>query len=457
MRHLIMTAAAAAVLLAAPAFGADRVCKGEAEGANDATVEVVFTVDGSGAITKRSADWTPPGAGSGLTAFSGAPSFTITYGQPTEAGIGAPTQVVGSALSMKGPALWKDAVLAMILDGDGGHEWSAELIIAEGKSDHPKKGELQIAFALGTLADAQGETGSINPDLLPAIEKAKTARLGFRAGDHVVGSVTDADLSDHAARRSVRQGLGRRCNGVGDACKMQGGMNMRAPIAIFAAAIAATTPAAAATRICQAEANGAHNETVQVSVQVSDDGSVTQQAASWSPPSSGASPYPLLVIDYALAGGKLGAVNAVGVAAMVDAQRPPKSPYAAIMVQLDGSDVYSAEWGMYHQNFGQFGSTKGLPPGAKSAGFFGFIPFAFPAKGDHPARNPGILTALTLAHAATVTIGGHSAGPNPKFEEKIADNRFNLDDKAARDTLVAKALIDVLAAAKHPQACKAGN
>ena len=229
---------------------------------------------------------------------------------------------------------------------------------------------------------------------------------------------------------------------------------MRTTFLILAGAILLASPAIAATRACDGQAKGTHNESVQATVEVSDDGSISEQTLSWMPPSSGSSPFPMLIIDYAVSDGRLGAVTGVAVGAYVDAHHPPKSPYAVILVKLDGDAVWSAEWGMYRQNIGGLQSNRGLPPGAQSEGFFGIVPLAFPAKPGNPGRNSDLLAALATAHAGTLLVGGHGEGPNAKIEEMIAGNKFNFDDKAGRDALVAKALAAALAAAKHPQTCK---
>jgi hypothetical protein len=200
MRNL-MFGAVLALVAASPALAVDRVCKGEADGAKESSVEVDFTVDETGAVTKQSVDWSPPGGSVAATLLSGAPSLTITYGKATESSLGPATAVVSSALSMGGNP-FKGAVLAIILDGDGSHEWSVEPLVGVGTDKNDKKTP-ELAFAVGILADVEGDKGPVNPDLLDAIEKAKTARLGFRSGSHVVGGATDADLSDHAARDAL--------------------------------------------------------------------------------------------------------------------------------------------------------------------------------------------------------------------------------------------------------------
>jgi hypothetical protein len=224
-------------------------------------------------------------------------------------------------------------------------------------------------------------------------------------------------------------------------------------IATLAVASLLAGPAFGAARSCEGEAKGAHNESVQVRIDVAADGSAGEREATWSPPSSGASPFPMLMIDYTVDDGKLGAITGVSISAMIDAKQPPHSPAAVILMKLDGDAMWSHEWGMYHQNIANLHSTKGLPPGAQPAGFFGVVPMAFAGAPGNPARNVDLIQALTTAHAATILIGGHGDGPQPKIEEMIAGNKFDFDDKAARDVLFHTAWDAAAKAAQKPASC----
>jgi hypothetical protein len=202
MRSLLF-AAAAVVLAATPVWAADRSCQGSAEGANDGKVDVTFTVDDKGAITKREAEWTPPAKGGGQSALAllaGGPMISISYGQPTADGLGGATSISASTMSMAGAKPYRGAVIAMVLDGDGAHEWSGSLMIGEATSE---RGKPSMAFIMGELADAAGDSGPVNKDLLAAVEKASSARVGFRAGSKVVGRVNDVEMADRAGRDAL--------------------------------------------------------------------------------------------------------------------------------------------------------------------------------------------------------------------------------------------------------------
>jgi hypothetical protein len=200
MRTVIL-GALAALFITAPALAANRSCTGDASTTAGATVNVEFTVDASGAITDRSANWRPGGMASGIAALlGGAPVLAINYAHPSEAGLGPVTSVSGFSMSMdKGDAL-SDAILAIILDGDGTHEWSVKPTLAVTTFNDKKDGPMTMTTAMGTLAEAASDKGPVNPDLLAAIDNAKSARMGFRKGDQVIGGVADANLSDHAGR-----------------------------------------------------------------------------------------------------------------------------------------------------------------------------------------------------------------------------------------------------------------
>ena len=139
---------------------------------------------------------------------------------------------------------------------------------------------------------------------------------------------------------------------------------------------------------------------------------------------------------------------------MIDGKHPPHSPEAVILMKFDGDQTWSHE-GHVPQNMAQLGSTSTSLPGVTPVGFFGLIPMAFAGAPGNPPRSADLLQALATAHAATVMIGGHGDGPQPKIEEMIAGNKFNLDDKAGRDALAVKALAQAMAAAKNPKTCKA--
>ena len=226
---------------------------------------------------------------------------------------------------------------------------------------------------------------------------------------------------------------------------------MRTTILILAAASLFAAPALAAT--CRGEAKGAHNESVQTRIEVADNGSITERAATWMPPSSGSSPFPILMIDYAVDDGRMGAITGVSISAMIDADKPPHSPSAVILMKLDGDAMWSHEWGMYHQNLPSLQSNRGLPPGAQGQGFFGVVPMAFAGAPGNPARNADLIQALATAHTATLLVGGHGDGPAPKIEEMIAGNKFHFDGKAARDALFHAAWDAAVKAAQSPASC----
>ena len=197
--RIATVAFSAAALLAAPAFGDGHVCRGEAGGGHgNSTVGVSFTVDASGAVIDRSADWSPPTVGTRAALFAGQPTLVITYSQPSEAGLGPATAIVGHAISNQGTKPWRGAMLSLTLDGDSAQTWSVNFLALS--PGHPKRGEPEVAVAIGVLAEADGAQGPLNIDLLTAVERAKTARLGLRVGDHLAGGVTNLELSGHAER-----------------------------------------------------------------------------------------------------------------------------------------------------------------------------------------------------------------------------------------------------------------
>ena len=58
-------------------------------------------------------------------------------------------------------------------------------------------------MAFGLIAAAHSEHGPVNPDLLPALETARTSRIGIFENGKGVGDATVVELYDHATRDAL--------------------------------------------------------------------------------------------------------------------------------------------------------------------------------------------------------------------------------------------------------------
>jgi hypothetical protein len=202
MRSSMVGAAMILVLVsAAPAFADGLTCKGSADGANHGSVEVDFGLDDANAIADRETTWNPPsGRENLLGAFSGTPQMTIEFGHATRAGMGAPTKVSSLVMNIGSPGALSGAVLVITVDGD--RQWSIPLNDLSTHTPLSRRGGM-IGLGGATLADSTASDGPVRPDLLDAVEKARSLTVEVMGAHGRVGSARTYDLSDHAERNAL--------------------------------------------------------------------------------------------------------------------------------------------------------------------------------------------------------------------------------------------------------------
>lgn len=223
---------------------------------------------------------------------------------------------------------------------------------------------------------------------------------------------------------------------------------MRPPAmaAVAAAVLLAAYPAAAAT--CHGVVKGSRNDEVQVSLEVGDDGAVSDAYVQWRPPSASAAPFPFLTLTYPLDGERLGALESVTVAAVVEhGDSAPKSRKAEIRLAL-ASRSWARPWRMFEGYAAE--ARAGAEPGKpdKAVAFYGVVPLAWVGEGEDEPGNLDLIAAAGRGGTATIAVVGDRA-------ERFGERTYDLSDTAARDALLAAALVEAREAAKTPQRCEA--
>ena len=194
--------ALAALMAATPVFADDLTCKGSAEGPQDSSVDVDFTLNAAGSVTDRTAAWSPPAKlGGGKNIAAGAPTVTIEY-TPTEAGLGSPTVVMAFNMLLAPRNVVDGGQYVATLDGDETHATTAPLMVATAASQNKSDKPVTLTFG---FVGAGPKGGPSDTAFLTALDAAKTINLSLVKDHKVVGLRTVADVSNHAARDALFQ------------------------------------------------------------------------------------------------------------------------------------------------------------------------------------------------------------------------------------------------------------
>ncbi|HEY3814008.1 MAG TPA: hypothetical protein VGL66_12355 [Caulobacteraceae bacterium] len=192
--------ALAALVAATPALAEGLLCSGEAIGSDRARVSVVFAVDASGAVTSTTADWFPPVKSGGVaSALKGAPTIGIGYRGTTLSDIGTPATLSAISVFPFHESTLDGGAFVAMLDGSAARRWSAPPRFDLGG----RKSSGSVTTAFGLVAAATSDQGPVNPDLLSALETAKSIRIGFIKNERDVGAATVVEVSAHAARDAL--------------------------------------------------------------------------------------------------------------------------------------------------------------------------------------------------------------------------------------------------------------